>query len=112
MPSAKSGVAAHAPKLTASASSCSDSDRASDSRTRRLALRIASRGPVASDVTSWSTAASRSASGTTRLTSPHASACCTSKRSASSMISIARRVPTRRGSDHEPPPSGVSAMLR
>ena len=112
MPSTKSGVPAHAAKLAASASSCSESERASDSRMRRFALRIASVGPWASDLTTASTVASISASGTTLLTRPHASACCASKRSPSSMISMARRMPTRRGSAHDPPPSAVSAIAR
>ena len=56
----------HAEKLTASASSCSDNVRASDSRTSRFALRNASTGPVASVWTMTLIAASASAAGTTR----------------------------------------------
>ena len=74
MPSTKSAVPAQAAKLVASASSCSDNVRASDSRTSRFALRNASTGPVASAWTTAFVAASSSAAGTTRLTMPSESA--------------------------------------
>ena len=74
MPSTKSAVPAQAAQLVASASSCSDSVRANDSRTSRFALRNASTGPVASAFTMTFVAASSSAAGTTRLTMPSESA--------------------------------------
>jgi hypothetical protein len=43
------------------------------------------------------------------LTIPSRSASAASNRSLSRRISIALRAPTRRGSDQEPPPSGVNA---
>ena len=49
MPSTKSSVAAQAPKLMASALSCSDNVCRDDSRSKRLALRMAMTGPVTSE---------------------------------------------------------------
>ena len=64
-------------------------------------------GPAASRAAQLVDEPSSSASGTTRLTSPMRSASAASMMSASRVSSLARCMPTRRGSTHEPPKSMV-----
>ena len=100
-------------KLAASASSCSDSVRAE--RFAHQPLRVAQReraGRSASDCDDGVRRGVELGRGHDPVDEPSESASAAPKRSPSRKISIALRRPTRRGSDHEPPPSGVSAICR